>query len=263
MNLQQLEILKSGVESWNNWRRANKDIIVDLQECNFKEINFNKSQESIDLSKCILIKANFADCKGININFSESDLQFTNFKNSSFEYCNFTKTDLNEANFQGSYCTGSNFSQSNLFNANFSGSSLFKVNLYKTRCEQTNFSKANLSHAELFQTKFLRTDFSGSDLSGTICEHISFNNCNLRNALYHSVPCTKTPIQIYIDNILVVILDNHMEIENKIFSFKNWENITVDDLEDYEVLRDFWFRFRSLLLAICKKSGRYLDAENS
>ncbi|MGB3515027.1 MAG: pentapeptide repeat-containing protein [Elainellaceae cyanobacterium] len=59
-NEKHIEILKSGVEAWNNWRARNPEIVpdlteIDLSEQDFSKANFNKVQfNGANLSGTIL-----------------------------------------------------------------------------------------------------------------------------------------------------------------------------------------------------------------
>ena len=42
-SLQQLEILKQGVEAWNKWREDNPDVEVDLRSADLKRVDLKKA----------------------------------------------------------------------------------------------------------------------------------------------------------------------------------------------------------------------------
>src|SRR5713101_5093941 len=112
-NQEHLDILKQGVEVWNQWRERNPLTRPDLSR-----VVGDKSLH--DLS---------------NINLSETNLCFCNFT-----FVNFSGANLNGANLMGAYLMGAN-----LHGATLCGADLNVTNLYGTDLTEADFSDANLS----------------------------------------------------------------------------------------------------------------------
>ena len=106
---EQLCILKQGVSAWNQWRKENPDIRIDLDEAAlFQEklprVNFsNASLRNADLGQVNLQKA---DLRGADIrwaNVSEAHLEGADLRNA-----NLAGSNLSETHFEGADLTGCN-----------------------------------------------------------------------------------------------------------------------------------------------------------
>lgn len=106
-----LELIKRGVESWNQWRDENKRIEPDLSGADLSSANFS----SADLGK---------------VNFSGTNLMFSTL----------VETNLAEANL-----SGANLRQADLRRANLRGANLMFASLV-----QTNLTEADLSNCHIY-----------------------------------------------------------------------------------------------------------------
>jgi hypothetical protein len=88
-NQEYLDILKQGVEVWNQWRQEHPDIRPDLSSANFV---------GLDLRYADLHRANLygADLSGADLRYT--DLRYTDLQYSDLRYADLTRADLLEAN---------------------------------------------------------------------------------------------------------------------------------------------------------------------
>ena len=123
-NEEQLNLIKQGVEKWNQWRDQNTNIKPDLSQADLREIQLQKA----DLSNTNLNKAKlqFSNLTGANLKNAdlsgagmlESNLQYADLENANLEGAQFNEdalfnqTNLKGANLKGT--TGLNSSQINL-----------------------------------------------------------------------------------------------------------------------------------------------------
>jgi uncharacterized protein YjbI with pentapeptide repeats len=156
---QVLEKLKSGPDSWNEWRLTDEGRSVDLsdtdfvRDCpsgdglydlpefngfNFSGINMNRvSMRNSTFIDCDFSNSHFhfsdlVDSYCLNCNFSGAGLNVSKIGSAEFVDCNFTDADL-------SYCSAEE--------TNFTGSVLVNTNLSNMSLVKTNFSNACIESA--------------------------------------------------------------------------------------------------------------------
>ncbi len=92
-NQEHLDILKQGVEPWNQWRRTNPDIRPDLSEANLRDMHL----EGAFLRRCNLLKANLSGAHLEGANLMDTVLEGADLRLAFFS----NATRLNRANFGG------------------------------------------------------------------------------------------------------------------------------------------------------------------
>ena len=112
-NQEQINILKQGVEFWNNWRAENENIEIDLrsaflEKANLSGVNFNKA----NLSKTNLKEADLSKA-----NLSEADLSRSELWCADLAIANLTKANLRESDIRGAELMGANLTRVNLTGA--------------------------------------------------------------------------------------------------------------------------------------------------
>jgi hypothetical protein len=139
----QLEILKSGVTAWNEWREKNPKAEIDLQKA---------SLEGVNLKGADLRRANFKEA-----NLSKADIRGTNLAGAEFIQANLTKTRLGAAN----------LTDANLWGANLTGADLQGANLSSAVLRSADLSYANLREAKMMGTILIRTKIQNASISGS------------------------------------------------------------------------------------------------
>ncbi|MCB0296933.1 MAG: pentapeptide repeat-containing protein [Calditrichaeota bacterium] len=143
-NTTYIEMLKSGVEVWNRFRKENPDVQhPDLSYAELSGLNLYWA----DLSGADLGAANLSGTELFLANLSGADLSNANLKRT-----NLTKADLSEANLSGANLSGANLSQSKLINANLSDAILDKADLEWADAAGANWTGASLKDASLKNT---------------------------------------------------------------------------------------------------------------
>ena len=157
---EQLERLLRSVEEWNEWRRKNWNVAIDLSNADLNEANLiGADLKEADLREANLISANLISANLISADLKEASL---------------ISADLKEV-----YLREANLISANLISANFSKSSLFRANF-----SHANLSHANLSRTDLGQTQVLNTNFEGATLTGACIEDWNINsNTNLNKVI--------------------------------------------------------------------------------
>lgn len=132
-NIAHLDILQQGVQVWNEWRKKNKDLRIDLREAQLNRFNLAHA----NLSGALMARAQLKGAK------------------------------MYRANLRGAKLTASNMSGADLTSADMYRAVLFKSDLARANLMKANLTRANLSKTDLTQTVLSRSDFRGADLTGS------------------------------------------------------------------------------------------------
>ncbi len=170
-NQKQLDILKQGVQAWNEWRMEHPDIRHDLIGADLTEADLNNA----NLIGVDLTEANFSGAELSEAILIGANLRFANLSNS-----NLTGANLSEANL-----IGANLGFANLSNAELINSNLSEANLYSS-----NLSKANLRFADLSRADLGYPDFSEAIVGWTIFGNIDLSAVKNLETLKHQGPST-------------------------------------------------------------------------
>jgi len=148
----QLDLIKQGVKQWNDWRKNNSLIPVDLSNADLKQL---------DLAKITLWDANLQGANLTEANLNKCDLRGGNLQNANLHGANLSQSDLRNANF-----TQANLSKTLLNEANLSGALLIQATLH-----DTNLTEAMLT-AACFHNCLLNQNIIFNNL---ICNYIYFS----------------------------------------------------------------------------------------
>jgi uncharacterized protein YjbI with pentapeptide repeats len=131
-NAEHLKLIKSSVDSWNQWREQNPEVVPDFSKADLRGLNLQN-----------------ADLK--NTNLKEAKLNFSNLCGANLESANMEKSKLQEANMQ----------RANLQNAKLNGAGMLESNL-----QYADFTNANLEGAQFNEdVSFIQTKLNGANLS--------------------------------------------------------------------------------------------------
>lgn len=170
-NLEHIEILKSGQQAWNSWRKANPNIHPDLSDTDLAGADLEDFLlTSSNLSTANLQKANLqgarlrsANLKGAilhgafmsDINLMDANLEHQQLRRAKLHGAFLYRTRLEGADLREAFLGGSILVEANLTNANLAEARLNQVNLTGAR-----LTGANLSHVQCDRTVFANTDLS-------------------------------------------------------------------------------------------------------
>jgi uncharacterized protein YjbI with pentapeptide repeats len=135
-NPEHLEILKQGVETWNQWRENHQKIYPDLRDA--------------DLSK---------------VDLSRATLHFADLSGATLSGATLSGADLNEARLRRAALSGADLTGAILRRADLSRADLRGANLNEAILGGTNLSDADLSDAELSRAIVGATTFGNNYLS--------------------------------------------------------------------------------------------------
>jgi uncharacterized protein YjbI with pentapeptide repeats len=167
-NQEYLNILKQGVDTWNEWREEHIDIQLNLSEANLSEANLSEA----NLSEANLIEANL-----IEANLSEANLSGANLSGA-----NLSEADLRGADLRGADLRGADLRGADLRGADLSGANLYEANLSEANLNKANLNKANLNKANLRKAWLLEADLSKANLFGAYLSWTNLYKANLQEA---------------------------------------------------------------------------------
>ena len=145
-NEEQLAILSQGVEAWNEWRRKNPAVSIDLKRANLR----NKQLEKANLVNADLTEAelSFAHLTNTNLAFAIMDravISFANLEGANLSAANLDDACLEDANLNNTILTGASFKNASLSNSKFKNAYLIDAHLEGANLTAVNFDNANLS----------------------------------------------------------------------------------------------------------------------
>jgi uncharacterized protein YjbI with pentapeptide repeats len=197
-NREHLDILKQGVETWNEWREEHPDIRPDLWSADFRDAHlFEADLRNADLSEADLSKADLrrANLRGVDLheanlsgaylreaNLSRSDLKGADLSNADLHGANLSRTDLGNADLSNADLHGANLSGTDLSNADLSNADLHGANLEWAQMQGTHLRKANLSEANLNNSRITSADLSEANLSEANLSDAQLQGANLTRA---------------------------------------------------------------------------------
>ena len=138
---EQLDLIKQGVKQWNDWRKNNSLIPVDLSDADLKQL---------DLTKIALWDANLQGANLTKANLNKCDLRGANLQNANLQDANLSQSDLRNANF-----TQANLSKTLLNEANLSGALLIQTTFHDTNLQQAILTAACFHKCLLNQNNVL------------------------------------------------------------------------------------------------------------
>ncbi|MGD0790318.1 MAG: toll/interleukin-1 receptor domain-containing protein [Terriglobales bacterium] len=145
-NREHLARLKEGVEAWNDWRRANNEIVPDLRKA--------------DLGGSDLRRVNLRWAELIGAKLSKANLTEANLSKASLRGAELVGANLGEADFRLA-----DLYRAHLDGANLTWAELIGAKLSKASVTGANLSKANLRGADLTDAIIGWTTFLAIDLS--------------------------------------------------------------------------------------------------
>ncbi len=145
-NQEHLDILKQGVQAWNQWREKNSDINPNLIAAKLRSAHLSFA----DLD--------FADLSSADL--SSSDLRYSNLIAADLSHADLSSSDLSHAQLGGADLSGANLSHAYLRHAQ-----LVEANLKDADLNEADLSEANLKDADLSKAIVGWTRFGDVDLS--------------------------------------------------------------------------------------------------
>ena len=172
-----LKLLKDGqVFAWNDWRRANSEVILNLRGAKFTSMNLagvnlnNAHLHEADLSKSNLYGAGLRNANLYGANLRKSELVEADLNNTNLIRADLTGAMLDLAEFGGARFAGATLQGASLRNASLANSDLG---------ESQSTPGASLVCADLAGAKLTNANLTGASLQGANLEWANLYWANL------------------------------------------------------------------------------------
>ena len=223
-NTEHIEILRQGVEKWNEWRKANPFVVPELSDIDMKFTDL----DYIDLHDAKLFRANLrearlykADLRGAflsSADLREADLSEADLSNADLHSARLCKSDLHVANLLNADLGAADLRGANLFGANLREVNLSFTKLSRADVRLAVLHGANLSWTDLSWTDLSWTDLRGSDLSAATLIETNFENADISKCRVFGISAWKLKVK-------------NLKQANLIITHEWEHDITVDNLE--------------------------------
>ena len=244
-NPQHLELLRQGVDAWNEWRKKEPSICPDLLGANLSEANlfganlsganlnavglFRANLGEADLCRAGLSGANLGDADLSRANLSGANLTLAYLRRANLHRANLagaglTRADFWGANVRGANLSGTNLQEANLHRANLAGADLTRADLSNANIEAADLRGANLHEATLHGANLRAANLCGANLGWAILNGAVLIETNLADAIL-------TGCSVYGIGAWSVKLSEKTEQNDLIITPPGEPVVTVDDLE--------------------------------
>jgi uncharacterized protein YjbI with pentapeptide repeats len=209
-----LQIIRQGVDAWNEWREENAELIprADLSDADLSDWYLHRA----DLSEANLHRA---DLSGANL--SGADLSGANLSVARLSGANLSGAKLGGADLSVADLTGANLSEADLIASHLSEANLHKADLARAKLTGADLTEANLRGANLVKANLTGANLGGADLHGAILVGANLTGANLTGA---DLGKAKLSGAILIETDL----SNAILTESRVYGASVW-NIKVDE----------------------------------
>jgi len=178
VNKKHLQIIRQGVDAWNEWRRKNPELRPNLRGADLHEADLYEA----DLSEADLGKANLtqANLGGANLGFAE--VSEARVGGANLSKANLTQANLGEANLSMASLCEADLRGANLYKAILTQANLYKADLCMVNLGEANLYKADLSKANLDDAVLYKADLSKANLGGAVLTGAVFRGAKLCGA---------------------------------------------------------------------------------
>ena len=140
-NPKYLAKLKEGVEAWNQWRKENPDVRIDLSGANFEGANLVEA----DLQSAELSGVTFKEADLSGANLILADLRFSGFQRARLHgtylrAANLTAADFSGADLNGADLSGACLIMARMNQANLTGCWVYGISAWDLDLEETTQS---------------------------------------------------------------------------------------------------------------------------
>jgi TIR domain-containing protein/pentapeptide repeat protein len=185
-NPEHLAMLKTGVESWNNWAQNDLEEEIDLSGADF---------QNADLWGAHLFQANLRDANFRGANLSAANLNGADLTRADLRMARLQDVDLRGAGLSSAMLNEAVLHRADLTAAVLTESDLSGANIIYTNCSHSDFRKANLTRTHLIGTNLNGADLSNSTLIEATIGDVVFGDNDLSTVkgletVHHSRPST-------------------------------------------------------------------------
>lgn len=193
-NPEHLEILKQGVEVWNEWRKEHPKITLDLRGIAFDGADLSRADFSrADLRGAHLRGAHLggAELRGAElsgVHLKGAHLRDAHFSGAHLNYAHLSGADLSGADLIRADLIRADLSYANLRDAHLSGACLSDAHLNDVFLSGAHLSGADLIGADLTRSFVKDADFTASRMGNTTLADIDLSEAQGLETIRHFSP---------------------------------------------------------------------------
>ena len=199
-NQEQVDILKQGVDIWNDWRREHPKIEPDLTDADLSGADLSRAYlwradlqhanlSGADLRQAYLEGVFLMGAKLIGANLCQARLSRAELLGANLNEAILARADLRKADLDQAHLNEAQLFGADLKDANLRDADLIKADLEQAHFYRANLYRADLSGAFLSGTCFIDADLRGADLSGAF-----LYRANLSGAILVGTNLTNTKL---------------------------------------------------------------------
>jgi uncharacterized protein YjbI with pentapeptide repeats len=201
-----VDLLRSGVAGWNEWRAGNESVVPKLAEADLAAVNLaganlrNARMHGANLNRAILHEArldgarlgeaNLSSAKMDHAVLDDADLSGANLRKAGLFHASLRRAklagaNLSQANLGRAYLTGANLEDANLAGAALNGAQWFGEDIWWNQVDLNgaNLRGANLSNCDMTAALLQDADLRGANLSGTVLRSTRMERALLDRAI--------------------------------------------------------------------------------
>ena len=254
-NGNQLEILRQGADTWNDWRDENPDVIINLAEFILQGVDLSGvNLGMMDHRHYRYIKRERRVHSSDEIRTPSQSKRDVHPVAIATIMVNLREVDLSKSNLQQASFIGADLGVAYLRDANLEEADFFRADVRNADLRGANLHKALLDDANLSNANFQSSNFSGATIGNTIFGNLDLSQVLGLEKVIHTSPSTigtdtiaksegKIPIaflqgcglsdweiesaKLYNPNLSN---DELVNIQNKIFDLRNRQEIQTSSL---------------------------------
>lgn len=177
--------IQLGIQNWNQWRKDNPDIQIDLCNADLRDILLN----GVNLNKAFLKRANLDNTYLCGADLSEANLVGAHLNGANLSGADFSRANLSEAFFRDSCLRGASLHRAILRHVDLSFSNLRGADLSRADLQEATLRGANLRGVDLGNT-----DLRGANLRGANLDDASLRGTNLDNSTLYDASLESTDL---------------------------------------------------------------------
>jgi uncharacterized protein YjbI with pentapeptide repeats len=189
-NPEHLAKLKEGVDAWNQWRKENPAIRVDLRNMYLKEADLREANLSgadlkgadlsrAKLSAAKLIQADLTEAIVYRARLDEADLSRANLSRANLVRADLHSADLSDADLSWASLIWADLSKAHIIRANLRGADLSRAYLTRADLNSADLREAKLIRADLSEARLIRADLRKAELSDAYLRSVDLTGVNL------------------------------------------------------------------------------------
>jgi len=161
-NYEPVQLIRSDIVKWNNWREDNPERNVDLSSANLSWAKLSGANFSgVELRDADLSGSDLSWANLSGASLGAADLRESDLSGADLMAANLIAADLHKADLSESDLTGANLSAADLRESDLRGADLTRADLSKADISSANFSGADLTDALLSETVYSRQELHG------------------------------------------------------------------------------------------------------